>query len=126
MDNVEVMYECALNYPIFDENHFAYITTAEYTIQDGGPMFFLLMPVIDGTFLPDNPITMLKTGNFKVRQREMFFILLKSKNRKQFYLRNVLFFWVPIVTKAHILWSMLMEMRKLQVMPCQMSVMPHF
>jgi hypothetical protein len=24
------------------------------------------MPVIDGTFLPDNPITMLKTGNFKV------------------------------------------------------------
>jgi carboxylesterase type B len=60
-----MIFECALNYPIMDEDHYAYITNAEYTIQDGGPMFFLLMPVIDGTFLPDNPITMLKTGNFK-------------------------------------------------------------
>ncbi|CAF1262878.1 unnamed protein product [Adineta ricciae] len=63
--NTEIMFECAANYPIFDEEHYAYITNAEYTIVDGGPMFFLLMPVIDGTFLPDNPITMLKTGNFK-------------------------------------------------------------
>lgn len=70
LDNVEVMFECALSYPIFDEDHYAYISNAEYTIQDGGPMFFLLMPVIDGTFLPDNPITMLKTGNFKVRKNE--------------------------------------------------------
>ena len=66
LNNVETMFECALTYPIFDEDHYAYISNAEYTIQDGGPMFFLLMPVIDGTFLPDNPITMLKTGNFKV------------------------------------------------------------
>ncbi|CAF1015811.1 unnamed protein product [Rotaria sp. Silwood1] len=65
VDNIEIMFECALNYPIIDEDHYAYITNAEYTIQDGGPMFFLLMPVIDGTFLPDDPITMLKTGNFK-------------------------------------------------------------
>ncbi|CAF0853533.1 unnamed protein product [Adineta steineri] len=63
--NIEVMFECAANYPIMDEEHYSYITNAEYTIVDGGPMFFLLMPVIDGTFLPDNPVTMLKTGNFK-------------------------------------------------------------
>lgn len=67
VDDIEVMFECALNYPIMDEDHYAYITNAEYTIQDGGPIFFLLMPVVDGTFLPRNPITMLKTGNFKVR-----------------------------------------------------------
>lgn len=64
--DIEVMFECAASYPIFDEDHYAYITNAEYTIVDGGPMFFLLMPVVDGTFLPDNPVTMLKTGNFKV------------------------------------------------------------
>jgi acetylcholinesterase len=67
IDNIEIMFECALTYPIFDEDHYASIATAEYTIQDGGPMFFLLMPVVDGTFLPDNPITMLKNGNFKVK-----------------------------------------------------------
>ena len=72
-ENVEVMFECALNYPIMDEDHYAYISNAEYTIQDAGPMFFLLMPVIDGTFLPQNPITMLKTGNFKV---ELLFFFL--------------------------------------------------
>ena len=66
VDNIDVMFQCALNYPILDVEHYSYITSAEYTIRDGGPMFFLLMPVIDGTFLPDNPITMLKTGNFKV------------------------------------------------------------
>ncbi|CAF3296288.1 unnamed protein product [Rotaria socialis] len=65
VDDVEVMFECATNYPILNEDHYAYITNAEYTIQDGGPMFFLLMPVVDGTFLPQNPLTMLKTGNFK-------------------------------------------------------------
>ncbi|CAF0804686.1 unnamed protein product [Rotaria sordida] len=65
VDDIEIMFECAINYPIFDEDHYAYITNAEYTIQDGGPMFFLLMPVIDGTFLPQNPVAMLKTGNFK-------------------------------------------------------------
>jgi acetylcholinesterase len=66
VDDIEIMFECARTYPILDEDHYAYITNAEYTIQDGGPMFFLLMPVVDGTFLPENPITMLKTGNFKV------------------------------------------------------------
>jgi acetylcholinesterase len=66
VDDIEVMFECAVNYPIIDEDHYAFITNAEYTVQDGGPMFFLLMPVIDGTFLPQNPVTMLKTGNFKV------------------------------------------------------------
>ena len=65
VNDIEIMFECALNYPILNAEHYTYITNAEYTIQDGGPMFFLLMPVIDGTFLPDNPITMLKTGNFK-------------------------------------------------------------
>lgn len=65
VDDIEIMFQCAVNYPIIDEDHYSYITNAEYTIQDGGPMFFLLMPVIDGTFLPQNPITMLKTGNFK-------------------------------------------------------------
>ncbi|CAF1002228.1 unnamed protein product [Adineta ricciae] len=65
VDDIDVMFECALNYPVLDEEHYAYITNAEYTIQDGGPMFFMLMPVIDGTFLPQNPIKMLKTGNFK-------------------------------------------------------------
>ena len=66
LNDVNLMFECALNYPIFDSEHYAYITNAEYTVQDGGPIFFLLMPVIDGKFLPHNPITMLKTGNFKV------------------------------------------------------------
>jgi len=63
--NINTMFECALNYPILDSNHYAYISNAEYTIQDGGPMFFFLMPVIDGVFLPNNPVAMLKTGNFK-------------------------------------------------------------
>jgi acetylcholinesterase len=65
VDDIEIMFQCALNYPIMDEEHYAYIANAEYTILDGGPMFFFLMPVIDGTFLPQNPITMLKNGNFK-------------------------------------------------------------
>lgn len=67
VNDIEVMFQCAINYPIMDEDHYAYITNAEYTIQDGGPIFFLLMPVIDGTFLPQNPITMLKNGDFKVK-----------------------------------------------------------
>lgn len=64
--DIETMFDCAVNYPIFNSDHYAYITTAEYTTQDGGPMFFLLMPVVDGTFLPQSPTLMLKTGNFKV------------------------------------------------------------
>ncbi|CAF1104746.1 unnamed protein product [Didymodactylos carnosus] len=65
-DDIEIQFQCALHYPVLDEEHYGYTwTNAEYTIQDGGPVFFLLMPVIDGTFLPQNPITMLKTGNFK-------------------------------------------------------------
>ncbi|CAF1003382.1 unnamed protein product [Didymodactylos carnosus] len=65
-DDIEIQFQCALQYPVLDEEHYGYTwTNAEYTIQDGGPVFFLLMPVIDGTFLPQNPITMLKTGNFK-------------------------------------------------------------
>ena len=74
--DIDIMFDCALNYPIIDEDHYAYITNAEYTIQDGGPIFFLLMPVIDGTFLPQNPITMLKTGNFKVRTTSLVFSLI--------------------------------------------------
>ena len=73
INDIDSMFECALNYPIIDEEHYAYITNAEYVIQDGGPMFFLFMPVIDGTFLPQNPMTMIKTGNFKVELYIYFF-----------------------------------------------------
>jgi hypothetical protein len=115
VDDIEVMFECALNYPIMNEEHYAYITSAEYTIQDGGPMFFLLMPVIDGTFLPQNPVTMLKTGNFKV-----CFSLLFLTHFIVFLFRNVLFYWVPIVTKVHILWFTLKVVKKHQVIACLM------
>lgn len=77
VDDIDVMFECALNYPVLDEEHYAYIINAEYTIQDGGPMFFMLMPVVDGTFLPQNPIKMLKTGNFKVCIHRSFCYLEK-------------------------------------------------
>lgn len=105
--DIDIMFECALNYPIIDEEHYAYITNAEYTIQDGGPIFFLLMPVIDGTFLPQNPITMLKTGNFKVRQTSLVFVLLTID-----WDRNVRCCSVPIETKARTSWSTLRGTRR--------------
>lgn len=113
--DVEVMFQCAINYPIMDEDHYAYITNAEYTIQDGGPIFFLLMPVIDGTFLPLNPITMLKTGNFKVEKETIRFCFRFDSFRRVFD-RNVRCCWAPIVMKVHILWFMLKEMKKLREM----------
>ena len=90
VDTIDVMFECALNYPIFDEDHYAYIANAEYTILDGGPIFFFLMPVIDGTFLPQNPLTMIKTGNFKKcpillganRDEGSYFLVYAQENEK--------------------------------------------
>ena len=61
------MLECALNYSIMHDNHYIYITSTAYTIRGGSFMCsFFLMPVVGGTFLPENPITMLKTMNFNV------------------------------------------------------------
>ena len=65
-ENTNNVVECALNYPILHDDSYTYITSAAYTIRVGSCMCFLLMPLVDGTFLPENPITRLKTGHFKV------------------------------------------------------------
>ena len=60
IDDIEIMFECALNYPILDEDHYAYITSAEYTIQDGGPMFFFLCLLLMEHFYHKIPLQCLK------------------------------------------------------------------